>query len=413
MLSATGGIKKLRTPSDVKKSLPTRAPNSDIQLQLISDIGPELVQRWTEAKTILCGNGGVIPAMYRALLSAVLRAPSFTEADDFMASYRGLGDMHGEVAGGVLGFSSNDDAFTQTSVLYDLLSSASRGEPLLPDGPALLYYISAGAGSGDTAEYHTATVDQRVEFCQHKDNLHDVRLYALSLVVDAYANAVEKGKSGTILNDVVARFNTNNFVAMYVDTLANNVDRLHENISKNLHKFYNAYYAGCNDTEQRDFRSRLVRSVMRLAYDRPANVLRFLQGVIDPALRFSICRLCLVQRFGVADSPEGRLTSRRLVKYYLKLAMVEGRANAAVPGLLAGLLSGWEASGTDEDFKIPKDRLPDRVVALKKLKWRDWSTFGGPPGDILALKVSMMVVCYRLMLHVGKANIKSKKPNTK
>lgn len=400
-------IKKPRSPSSIMATPATRPPNAHMQLQLISDIGPELVQRWTEAGVIQLEGGAIGHSLPRALLSVILRAASYAEADDFLCSYRNIARLQG-VHANVLGFSVTDPAFVQTSVLHNLLGSASREEILLPAGQALSFYSSAGAGSGDTAEYHSATVDQRVEFYEHKDDLADVRLYALSLVVDVYAEAVKESKAGNLITDAINRFNTNSFVTPYVDTLAKNIDRMDNSMITALHNFYNAYYTKCNQMERNDFRSRLVRSVMQMAYERPANVLTFIQGIPNADLRCSVCRICLVQRFGIADSLEKRLSTRRVTQLYLRLECVDGRANKAVVALLAALITSWVASrsaaGNDDEFKTKPERLVERVDLLKRIRERNWFVFGGSHQDVLALKVALVVLSHHLLVVASRRN---------
>lgn len=241
----------------------TRAPTIDMQLQLISDIGPELVQRWCESvncipeskklvplvRTMLANTNHnrfelfpshpssssssspsssidhvgtiplhdvkkehIIPALFRALLSAVLRSASVEEANDFMWSYRALlpyakqsceAGAGGTSNGGgigvgitMLGFTARLDPATRAQVWHDLVHSASRDDDLLPTGPALSLYHTAGAGAGDSGEYRSATVETRVDAYVLTDTdthatLPAVRSYARALVIrDAFAAAV-------------------------------------------------------------------------------------------------------------------------------------------------------------------------------------------------------------------------------
>lgn len=142
----TIGIKKPLSPVSIMTTPATRPPNATMQFKLISDIGPELVQRWTEAGTNLRDGDTINPSLPRALVSVILRAASYAEADDFLSSYRNITHVRKKQEGNVLGFSGSDTAFVQTSVLHDLIISASREEALLPAGQALSFYVSAGAG---------------------------------------------------------------------------------------------------------------------------------------------------------------------------------------------------------------------------------------------------------------------------
>lgn len=380
-------VKNSATPKSPRKVARGR-PHPNIQLQLISDIGPELVQRWAECGTITSNGTKVDPVMFRALLSATLRAASFEEADDFIAAYRSLVHSAADDPATVLGFTSITSTFTRTSVWNDLFHSASRREPLIPTNAALSFYNNAGAGSGDTAEYHTASVDQRTEFCESYEDLSTVREYALALVIDAFASAVHEGKAGRLIADCMTRFNMNRFLLPFVDHIPFNIDSLPHRVSTALLKFYDAHYNMALSAERNDLRTRLTRAVIHIASEKPQNVHRFLQSLPNVDLRRTVSRVCLVQRFGINDDINKQPSVRRISKYYLSVEAAENRPNAAFPALLTVFLSAWCASS---DLPIlHSEQLCEKILRRAQVaKQRDWSNFGALESDIFRLRATI------------------------
>lgn len=393
-------------------TMPTRPPDADLQLQLISDIGPELVQRWAEDPTMCQRDAApVIPAMFRAFISAILRAPSVVDAEDFFASHHSLSVSRTpyDTTGAVLGFSSDSSSQLRSSVFYDLLHSTTPDSPLLPAGPALSFYCTAGAGAGDSGEYSEATVDHRAKFCDHGDSLRDVRTYALARVLQMYATAIRQKLANGLIADTIQRYSTNTFLTPYVgkSSLIDNVDTFNPFITIAMHDLYDAYYAQCSAAEKRDFCNRIVSAVLRVALTRPANVLPFVQGILNVELRFSVCRICLVQRFGIRESRHLRenpddedkgqdtllslpLTANILLRRYLRISPEAGRPNEVFPGLLAALIIALELTSGGSAFIIPDDSIQHRLENLREARGSDWSSFGAPKSDVDALRLALL-----------------------
>lgn len=399
-------------------TMPTLCPDADLQLQLISDIGPELVQRWAESPN-MCSNVStpVIPAMFRACISATLRAVSTVDADDFRSAHHSLVNSRAvnDKSGAVLGFATDAVTYSRTSVLNDLLQSAVSGSPLLPEGPALSFYSSAGAGAGDPVEYYDATADNRAKFCGYTDLLSDVRVHALARVLGMYAHAIRHGLAECFTADGAYQSTKNTVLTMYIGngSLIDNIDRRDALTTEALHDFFDAYYTQCSVGKRRDFTTQVVSAVLRVALTREKNVLPFVQGILNPELRLNVSRLCLVQRFGIREQPNMRtssqnenehhdvlsnpLTAAIIIKQYLSVSPKSERPNSVFPGLLAVLIFALELTRGDSAFIVPDDTLVQCLETISHSRTKSWSSFHAHREDIVALRLALIRLAQKIV----------------
>lgn len=397
----------------------TLSPDADLQLQLISDIGPELVHRWVEASANCQDTSTpVIPAMFRACLSATLRAVSVVDADDFESAHYSLtvSRIVRDKSGAVLGFASDASSYLRLSVLNDLLQSASTGSALLPEGPALTFYSNAGAGAGDSGEYYDAAVDSRACFCGYTDPLHDVRTHGLAQVLHIYARAIREGQAECFIADAGHQPTKNTMFMSYIGSgsLIDNIDKRDNVITQALHDFYDAYYTRCSVAKRRDITTQVVSAILRVALIREKNVLLFVHGIRNPELRLNVSRLCLVQRFGIREQPDAHaptddlndyhnellsrpLTASIIIKQYLSVSPKSGRPNSVFPGLLAVLIFALELTCGNSAFSVPDSTLVHCLETISKSKAKSWSSFHAHREDIVALRLALVRLAQKIL----------------
>lgn len=400
-------------------TMPTLSPDADLQLQLVSDIGPELIPRWAEAPTMYKNvTTPVMPAMFRACISATLRAASVVDADDFESAHHSLmtSRVVSDKSGAVLGFASDTSSYLRVSVLNDLLQSASTGSPLLPESPALTFYSTAGAGAGDSGEYYDATVDNRASFCGHADLLRDVRVHGLAQVLHVYARAIRQGLAECFDTDAVHQSTKNTLLTPYIGSgsLIDNIDERDSVITEALHDFYDAYYTQCSVAKRHDITAQVVSAVLRVALTREKNVLPFVNGMRNPELRLNVSRLCLVQRFGVREKPDALvsncnlnehhnvllsrpLTASVIIKQYLSVSPKSGRPNSVFPGLLAVLIFALELTHGNSAFEVPSNVLEQYLETISRSRAKSWSSFRAHREDVVALRLALVRLAQKIL----------------
>lgn len=341
-------------------------------------------------------------ALYRALISVLLRAASShdaTAANEVLV--RAL-SLPLETPGACFGFTSMNDSGKVAAVLTNLVVAAARDEPLLQTGPALSLYGAAGPGVGDVDEFHNATPDHRAEFADTKERLEDVRSGSVALAIQLYAIALEnEGEKAEFLKASVLHHAP--FLAAFTETLPMSVGHLCPKLRQALARLYAAYMKGQTEAVREDIRTRLVNSFMRLAVDQPGNLGLYVFSVTAPEIRMSACRVCLIQRFGVRDRIDNAFSLSLLMSRYLTITPTKGRANAAVPPLLAGLIMGWFEIAQASDFYLVgsgERREADvraKLLALRKAMLRRASSFGASKKDVATLKVAVMALANRIV----------------
>lgn len=383
-----------RLPPALRRTLPSlapvTAPTVELVLQLISDIGPEVAVRWLLAGSV---TQPLTPPVYRALLSAILRAATFSEATLYLRAYSASVARHCDSPAAILGFSAETEPDIAFDVVRDLLQSASRDHPLLPGGPALSFYSSAGAGSGDSEEYHYATVDHRAPFCVHNDSLTEVRSKSLAIVINVFADAIKNKKAGSLISEAVSRFSLNNFLSPLIELFPGNVDKIEQDVCSALCSFFGAVLKTCSSSQRDALVPSLANAVLRIAVERPENITLYLGYLPRDSLRFEVSRLCLMQRFCVTDKATKTLTWATLDKYF-KISVEEGRPNAAVPALLASLLEGWMFSASSRTFKVDggERKVGELAKKIRTAKSKNWSQFSTNKRDVQKLLSAFMLV---------------------
>lgn len=376
-------------------------PLASTATDLLADIAPELALRWCmrEASQTDPHLQKTMPAtLCRALMSFLLRAPSTRDA---VAAYEVLTravSLPLETPGACLGFSTAQESGRVAAVLTNLVTSAARDEPLIQTAPALSLYATAGPGVGDAEEYYNAKASHTSELSDKKESLDDVRSVNLAMAIDVFAVAMEKdGETAHFLKDAVTRHTT--FLSTFTELLPLTISDLGPRLREALSRLYAAYIKNQTQAVTDDVRTRLANSCMRLAHEQPDSLGLFIFAITDPDMRMSVCRICLIQRFGIRDKVEKRLTLSSLSSKYLVVKAKKGRANAALAPLFAGLIMScfecaeaieFRSSGAKKDAEVAA-----KVNSLTHFMNRTVPTFGSAKHDETTLRIACMALASR------------------
>lgn len=387
-------------------------PHATCASNLLSDISPELALRWTAAEAAQADSApSHIPScVMRGLLSTMLRAATTHDREQAEQVLQAVLMLPVQSPSAPVGFPPDANPAAIADVLTDLVASAARDEPLLPNNPALTYFADAGPGAGDVGEYHVASGEFRVAFAEQKERLANVRTANLAAVLCYYAEIMERGgKSGQLLSDAVSR-NRTVWLAPFTDVLPNTVLVLNSSLREGLRRLYAAYMGTRNSTERSLMGCALATTFMQL-FSKVDSLGLYVESIADPKIKYAACRLCLTQRFGVKDNIEKPLSLRILLDKYLSITPAEGRPNAAVPALMSGLLIGWYQTVSADAFRLPVARTSadsseklslEYLNALTLARRRFCSTkvkpsFGGSKKDNAMLKTTIMTIAHEIL----------------
>lgn len=393
-------------------SMAKHMQHAHLTSQLLSDISPDQAIRWITLQGLQKkpSNQRIVPhVITRSLFSILLRAPSDEEAQLAQDAIRAVFSLPQEHDASALGFSIGDSISRITNVLVEMLSAAAQDEPLLTTSFVLSFYSEAGAGAGDTDEFHTATPEHRVAHCFPHESLSDVRQRNLAKAIRTFAEAFqEQGCKRKLLE--VARGNMHRILAPWLSVLPTTIGQLDEQLREALLCFYNALLQALAEDERTELVTRLVGSIMQTIQSDVDHLYLYLDCIADQAVRFSACRLCLIQRFRVNDDHSQPLTFRTIFDKYLTLKPVTGRVNQAVPALLTFLICSWvEIVFRDEpepsllwNGKIKGQSDSKRLKKMHSSKNLVITRFADAPRqDILALKMAIS----KLMHHAITADL--------
>lgn len=374
---------------------------------ILSDISPELALRWINAASSSARPTSLPPALYRAVISTILRATTRSDALDALHALERAVKLPPQTPAAYLGFTSETQPHIRALVLQDIILSAARDDPLLPEGDALSFYSNAGQGSGDAAEFSQANpaADGRPAFVSIVEPLPEIRRDSLVHVLRLFASLVARDQVADLIPLAVRRAGTAVFIAPYTDTLLRTVDTLNPHVVSALHVFYAAAISALDDAGREETVTRLVGAIMSVAQDHPANIGLFLTGMRDAGslqLLFDVCRVCLVQRFRVRDSPDRPLSLARLVQNFLSVGIVTGRANDILPALLTGLIFAWINTGSFPERMNPNECV-HRVKQLHDINIDDklFEKVDAPQRDVIALNVAVMDLVQHLLCASG------------
>lgn len=384
-----------------------RMPHAALTTSLLSDLAPELALRWAagEAAKPPQERCTLPAALYRGLISLMLRAANRYEADAAYDVLRGALVLPIETPGAPLGFTSQTDTASIAEVLIDIAVTAARDEVLQPDSPALRHYADAGPGAGDAAEYHNASSEQRAAFAEQSEDLNDVRTLNLAVAIHYVAEIFERdGATGRYLSDAVSR-NSSKWLQPFTDTLRINVQYINPKLRDALRRMYAAYMNSRNPAERTSMASTLAISITNVCND-PKALSLYIESIGSPHMKFLACRICLIQRFRVADKHTGPFSLDLLMNQYLTVKPVDGRCNRAVPALLAGLIMSWYENAPADGLNLhptsPLEKsLEDKVVSyigiMRRAKRRAATSFGASPREVVAFSTAVTILTNELI----------------
>lgn len=392
------------TPSSEVSSPPNNEdfPHAELATHMLTDIGPELCLSWILSEASKRNPRNLPPVLHRGLISYLLRAASQHEAraasDALHASLR----MPQRNRGACLGFSIANRYADFAPVLLDILQSAARAAPLLPSGKALDFYSRAGPGSVDTEDFHTATPEARVPFCDEHERLSGVRAYNLLLCIRYLTAALGDNGTYSLVQDV-ANGASAPFLAPLVTAMPEAMGELDPKMIKGILSFYSVYMKSQPKSIRDNLKARLMNATMRVGKLHEEIVGTYLGGFDDVDVRFTVTRLCLIQRFKVNDRVDSELTVGKLLKKYLVLKPVQGRVNIIVPALTAVMIMAWyehaplSAFKYDGQKKEVEKKIVQHIDALYKVKHSFPSSFGVSKRSRNAFRVAILMLANRVM----------------
>lgn len=273
-----------------------------------------------------------------------------------------------------------------SETLCELVVAACRQEPLLVNGETLGFYAEAGHGAMDAQEYREAKTDDG-------EDLADVRVGNVGRMLEIVAEVLAgDGESGDRV--MMAIKGAAAFVNGLVVVLPKKVGLLDERLRRGLRKVYGAYIGRLSEDERSRLVERLMRSVMELMETNVDNLIPFLDLLINPMVKFGVCKACLTKRFGVVCGV-GDLTIVE-IQNFLGVERKEERKNEAVPALLTGLISGWLEVTGKENLTVgdPTTFLRD----IKKARHHIVRSFGASERDLSCFRVVVLLLSNRVLL---------------
>lgn len=377
-------------------------PHAELATHMLTDIGPELCLSWILSEASEKHPRTIPPVLHRGLISYLLRAASQHEAraasDALHASLR----MPQRNRGACLGFSVANGYADFAPVLLDILQSAARAAPLLPSGKALDFYSRAGPGSVDTDDFHTATPEARVPFCDEHERLSGVRAYNLLLCIRYLTASLEDSGTYALVQEV-ANGASSQFLTPLVTSMPEAMAELDPKMIKGILSFYSVYMRNQPKSVRDNLKAKLMNATMRVGKLHEEIVGTYLGGFDDVDVRFAVTRLCLIQRFKVNDRVDSELNIGKLLKKYLVLKPVQGRVNVIVPALMAVMIMAWYEHAPLSAFKYEgkKKEVEKKIVqhmdALRKLKHSFPSSFGFSKRSRNAFRVAVLMLANRIM----------------
>ncbi|PXF46570.1 hypothetical protein BWQ96_03698 [Gracilariopsis chorda] len=382
--------------------------HADLTAQLLSDISPDQAIRWITLQGLQkkLANQRIVPhVITRSLFSILLRAASDAEAQLAQDAIKAVLLLPQEHDASALGFSAGDCTSFITNVLVEMLSASAQDEPLLSTAFVLSFYSEAGAGAGDADEFHIATPEHRVAHCFPHESLSDVRQRNLAKTIRTFAEAFqEQGCKRKLLE--VARSNMHRLLTPWLSILPTTIGQLEEELREALLCFYNALLQALREDERDELVTRLVGSIMQTVQSNVDHLHLYLDCIADESVRFSACRLCLIQRFRVNDNHSKPLTIRKLIDGYFTLKPVTGRANQAVPALLTCLICAWleivlrngSEVGVLWSGKPEGQPQSKRLKTIHSSKNRVITRFADAPSqDIIAFKMAISKLLHHMV----------------
>lgn len=387
-------------------------PHADLATHLLCDVSPATALQWCSGEAIDPTSDtpvSIPPKVYRATISYMLRVSTHDEARDAFDTLKRILCLEQEKPGTCFGFEpdekrSEGDKMTNArelyNVLYDLLTSAAGTIPLLQSSPALTFYNTAGPGTAED-DFSSAPSDRRPAYCTSRENLSDVRAANLALGIRYFAAAFEYQEPREMLLKAVWS-NPKRILQPLTIVLADHISSIQDTVFTALHEFYDAYARHASEDAREMLKREFVGSVMSVARNDPEMVVTHVGGLPDTRTRLDVCRLCLIQRFGVQDDHTRPMSLDSLMEKYLKVRVVKGRQNSAVPVLLAFVISGWCELASKDQFFEPELGGNDSLVAeaqdqLTKARRRISRQFGAPERDIACLKFAVMALAHRIL----------------
>lgn len=374
----------------------------------VLDFAPELVLRVAASVISLPPErqGVSSPAFCKGLISALLRAASRQDADATFDLLTSLIPLPVDSAGCRFGFSHITPQSQIIAIVDDLVSSAVRGEALLPKGPALSFYSEAGPGTDDEHDFHEfEPLSSRLASCywDPRADLAEVRADNLSKTLAYFSNAlratVASGEALPVLIDDKTKL-----WAYLTEDLPSSAPKLSPDALRYIQSFFGALLATETEHSRSDIMKRIVNAFMSLAAGDSSNLTIFLSTFTDAAIKHSACRMALIQRFGVSSVKDLRrpMDVDLFMKEYLSVKVVAARPNRAVTALLTGVISSWLDVGTMDSFRVRAtshraEAVADVLRKLTKAKYRILKKFSPNARDTAIFSTTILVLANRIL----------------
>jgi hypothetical protein len=392
-----------------------RAAGSDLMTHLLQDIAPELALRWVARAASIEGSGAPSPALCKGLVSTLLRASTRGDALAVLDVLDATAALPEEAPLARIGFSLRSPSANLHAVLYDLLNAAIFSEPLAQDGPALMFYSTAGVGSTDDADYEGVAdghSDPHVKFRMHQPKLSDVRERNVVLALGYFASVfrmVSMNQSHDGISPVTSSMSDDarsRFWKLMYHSLADNIHMMLPDSVTAVQALFGSLIACEPPTRQDEIANELVSVFNSLAHKRGSPVLgQYARSISMSNVRMIACIRCLVRIFKAKDDPTARsdrMTIKRFAGAFVDPLLSKKMSPmhlTGVPALLTTLGETWLEVGSEDDFVIPTATVGPLMAKLKAAIGRlEQQAVGCVTRDVLSTRVVVMVICSRVAM---------------
>jgi hypothetical protein len=396
-----------------------RASGADDMTFLLQDLAPELALRWTARLAANAGNDALSPALCRGLLSTVLRAASREDALAALDVLEATAPLRQEAPLARLGASTAVTSATLHGVLLDLLQSVITQVPLLPSGPALSFYSTAGIGSSDEAEYEgvaDGSSDTRIKFRARQPPLASVRARNVCIVVGYFATILRSSPAVALeFTNTMTIDKRRSFWTLFYATLPQNITALLPDDVRAVQSLFGAAISCETEVAKLQIITELVTafndaSLLKAdgSRDRPSSALGlFARSLPSTTFRIESCVHFFVQV--CKDNVRGEsfvgtnFAPMNIKRFTYNFAVPLLSSNmptsqqTSVPALLTAMAEAWMDVGTAAQFCVKFDEGADIVDALNSALGRLSGNTGTVPRDVMALRVTFLSISARVI----------------
>jgi hypothetical protein len=396
-----------------------RASGADDMTFLLQDLAPELALRWTARTAVHAGSEALSPALYRGLVSTVLRAASREDAMAALDVLNLTSRLRQEAPLARLGATVSLPPAVLHDVLIELLESTLATMPLETSGKALSFYNTAGVGSSDEAEYEGVAdgdSDTRTKFRARVQPLKEVRARNVYLVVEYFSAVLNDSSVATrAFTDAMTADRRKAFWTLFHRTLPQSISFLLPDALRAVQALYSAVINHQTEFIKEQIVTELITAfndASRLKVEgystRPSPAL----GAFARALPCSVFRITACARFFVqvcGENVRGESLSgsdfksmdiTRFTRNFVEPLLSDHMSisqQTSVPALLVALAEAWMHVGTTEQFRVDFNSCKSIISSMNNALVRLTKHKAAVPHDVMALRVVFLAIGSRVI----------------